>query len=121
MSRKGIDISSCYSDIRRNCSHGYRWCNTYHEKLPPLLGGTSSKMVVQLDGDSNKILNIFHKIKEATEATGECHSTITKSCKRKTRTKRNYNWRFLEDIQNYEFQNEEVKEKFILYTGQLIY
>lgn len=78
-------------------------------------------MVVQLDGDSNKILNIFHKIKEATEATGECHSTITKSCKRKTRTKRNYNWRFLEDIQNYEFQNEEVKEKFILYTGQLIY
>ena len=115
--RKGIDISSCYNDIHRNYSHGYRWCDKYYDHLPALYSTTCSKIVVQIDGDSNKIINIFPKIKSATEHTSESYTTITKSCNNGTKTKRNYYWKFLNDVKDPKFINEEIKEKYLSYAS----
>lgn len=115
--RKGIDISSCYDDIHRNYSHGYRWCNKYYDHLPPLYATTSSKIVVQFDGNSNKIIDIFPKIKSATEYTSESYSTISKSCNNGTITKRNFYWKYLDDVQDPKFINDEIKNKYLSYVS----
>lgn len=115
INRTCLDISSCYENIRRNSSHGYRWSEKYYEALPPLFGTTSSKIVVQKDGETNKIIDIFCKIKDAVAATSESRPTIINSCKNHTKTKRNFIWSFIEDVTEPKFINKIVKDKYYSY------
>lgn len=113
--QKCIDISSCYSDIRKNYSHGYRWCDQFYKKLPPLLGTTSSKIIVQIRECDNKIINIYKKIKDAITETNESYNSINRSCKENKPTKRGFFWKYIFDITDPSFINDEIEKKYYSY------
>ena len=64
-----MDVSHCYADIRKNSSHGYRWCDTYYDKLPPLL--QRGKPIIQLN-NNKQIINIFILL-GLTQALSHCY------------------------------------------------
>ena len=115
--QKCLDISCCYNDIRRNYSHGYRWCDKFYEELPPLLGTTSSKIIVQINANNNKIINIYKKIKDATVETNESYNVINRSCKENKPTKRGFFWKYIADITNPSFVNNEIEKKYYSYVS----
>lgn len=111
INRTCLDVSHCYADIRKNSSHGYRWCDTYYNKLPPLL--QRGKPIVQFNNNM-QIINIFNNMNIAINETSESRSTITNSSNKNRLTKRGYYWKFASDISsdNLNFINEDIKEKY---------
>ena len=116
INRSYLDVSNCYADIRKNSSHGYRWCDTYYDKLPPLL--QRGKPIIQLN-NNKQIINIFNNMNMATNETSESRSTITNSSNKDRLTKRGYYWKFASDISsdNLNFINEDIKEKYYEMTA----
>lgn len=113
--RKCINLGSCYKDISHNYAHGYRWCEEYYETLPPLR--IRGKIVAQIDGDSNEILNLFKNVPDAVKNSVDSASSIYRSTNKHNKTQNNYYWEYIENIKNPVFSNDDIKEKYIAYTG----
>lgn len=113
INRLCLDVSNCYADIRRNSSHGYRWCDVYYDELPPLQYCRTNKPVIQFN-NNKQIINIFSNINTAINETSESRSTIKNSSNKDRLTKRGYYWKLISDISSDDliFINKDIEEKY---------
>ena len=102
-----MDVSNCYAD------HGYRWCDVYYDKLPPLQHCRTNKPVIQFN-NNKQIINIFSNINAAINETSESRSTIKNSSNKDRLTNRGYYWKLISDIfsDNLIFINKDIEEKY---------
>ena len=74
-----------WCDAKYNANYGTR-----NEKIVE----AHSKIVFQIDKNTNVIINIFPSIREAERETGCNHGHICNCCKGKRKTAGNYKWRY---------------------------
>lgn len=110
ISKKGTKLSdetkrkmSMSRSGENNCNYGK------YGKNHPL-----SIMIVQLEKNTDKIINIFCGIKESGRLTNINHSSISQCCTNKRKSAGGYRWKYLsdvpeEDILNYIRHNMQVK------------
>ena len=93
-------------DKTNNNVSNLEWCDskynnnygTKNEKISIKLTNRKdlSKVVIQIDKNTNVVINIFPSLKEAERQTGYNHSHIQKCCKGKLKTTGGYKWSYKE-------------------------
>ena len=80
-----------------NSIDNLEWCtysdNVKHAYNTKLIKG-GAKTVLQIDKNTNKIINIFKSEMEAGRITGINHSAISKVCRGVRKTAGNYKWKY---------------------------
>lgn len=116
ISSKSMCISSCYKDITRNLAYGYRWTETYYEKLPPLKLPKSNRPVAQINENTKEIIDIFPSIKDAAKTVDACFSSIRGCCDHKKKRIKGYQWEYIENISEDMINDETILEKYKLFS-----
>lgn len=119
---KKIYLSHLCKDICRNASYGYRWCDIYYDKLPPLSKRKTNIQdpVVQIDILTNSIINIYPNACFAAKELNKTNasSSIRKCVKGKDPsycTAYGYKWKSIQDISPNEITDSNLLEKYDYY------
>lgn len=93
----GGDISLCING-KLKFVKGKIWTNKYFSSVPPVTSGKNgAKPVIQIDPETNKIINIYNSASEAARFLGLSRpSGISKCCLGKSKKCANYYWSFLQ-------------------------
>lgn len=94
---EGSDISKCLEG-KLKFVRGKIWKKEYSEKVAPVITGKNgAKPVLQIDINSNQILNVYDSASAAARALGlKRPDSISKCCCGKLKTSHGYKWQFLQ-------------------------
>lgn len=109
------NLAPCYKDITRNLSYGYRWTETYYEKLPPLKLPKNNRPVVQIDEITKEIINIFPSTTDAAKTVDVYSTSIRACCDHKKKRIKGYQWEYIENISEDMINDETILEKYKLF------
>lgn len=92
----GSDITKCM-DGKLHFVRGKIWRREYTPTVKPVLTGKNgAKPVIQIDPNTNKIINIYDSASSAARALGLSRpSGISECCNGKHKTSAGYRWQFL--------------------------
>lgn len=100
-----------------NCMNNLEWCsvdynnkyctrteraikNTNYKKIAEKNSKIQGKQVLQIDKDTEKIINVFHSIAEAERIFTKSQGNICRCCNGKYKTAYGYKWRYADDKNN---------------------
>jgi group I intron endonuclease len=98
----GVSRSSIYGVLHkeRPTCKGYqmKYAEDKRTVIKPFISKQGGALrVAQINSTTNQIIKIFNSIAEASRETGANSSTITKVCKGKLKTTKNYKWIYYEE------------------------
>ena len=93
----GSDLTKCL-DGKVHYIKGKIWKREYRDKLEPVLSGKNgAKPVLQIDPETNQIINIYDSASAAARALGLSRPTgISKCCNGNSKISAGYKWQFLQ-------------------------
>lgn len=117
-----LDVNHKDEDKQNNCLSNLEWCDKSYNNNYGTRTQRTEKPVVQLDRNSNEIVNVFNSAMEA-KRQGFDNSNISNCCKNKFHRKGNniykdYKWQYMSDY--IKFIDTRIK-KVILFDKEYNY
>ena len=91
-----FDVNHKDEDKQNNCLSNLEWCDKSYNNNYGTRTQRTEKPVVQLDRNSNEIINVFNSAMEA-DRQGFDKGNISRCCNGKRKTHGGYKWMYLSD------------------------